>query len=128
MGRGQRAGVLSNAVIGTVVFPHMLFAPKRATLRGPESEDRDSNALTTKSRQSTMSNFSSSIKVLAMKLDLVPPSKNTACKLDESSGSHDPYACCLQVGEVRGRDVYLADGSRCSLSSECSSGSCLVSY
>lgn len=47
----------SKAVIGTVVFFHMLFAQKHATLRGPESEDHDLNALTTKSRQSTTSNF-----------------------------------------------------------------------
>ena len=35
--------MLSKAVIGTVVFFQMLFAQKRATLRGPESMDRESN-------------------------------------------------------------------------------------
>ena len=50
------------------IFPYA-FAQKRATLRGPESEDRDSNVLTTKSRRSTTSNYKSSIKILATKLD-----------------------------------------------------------
>ena len=57
------------AMIGTVVFFHMLFAQKSANLRGPESEDRYWNALTTKSRRSTTSNFKSSIKFLAKNLD-----------------------------------------------------------
>jgi hypothetical protein len=52
------------SVIGAVLFFCMLFAQKRATLRGSESEDRDSNALIN-SRQSTTSNFRSSIKFLA---------------------------------------------------------------
>jgi hypothetical protein len=48
---------------------HVLIAQKRATLRGLESEERDSNTLPTKSRQSTTSSFRSSIKTLAMNLD-----------------------------------------------------------
>jgi hypothetical protein len=57
---GHRAYVLSKAVIGAVVFFHMLFAQKRATLRGPKSEGRDPNALTTKSLRSGTYNFTSS--------------------------------------------------------------------
>jgi len=75
VGWGHRTWVLSKAAIGTVVFFHMLFAQKRETLRVPESEDRDSNALTTKSLRSTTSNYKSSIRILATNLDWLPASK-----------------------------------------------------
>jgi hypothetical protein len=61
--------------MGMVVLFHIILALKRATRRGFELEDRDSNALTVKSRQSTTSNLRSSIKVLALNLDWFPPSK-----------------------------------------------------
>ena len=50
------------------IFPYALCA-ERATLRWPESADRDLNALTTKPRRSTASKFKSSVKALAIKLD-----------------------------------------------------------
>jgi len=59
----------------------MFFAQKRANLRGPESENRDSNALTSISRRSTTSNFRSSIKVLATKLDWLPASETQRVSL-----------------------------------------------
>jgi hypothetical protein len=59
----------------------MFFAQKRATLRWAELEDRDSNALTTKSRRSTTYNFSSSIEVLATTLDWLPVSKTQRVSL-----------------------------------------------
>jgi hypothetical protein len=46
---GQKASVLSMSVIGMIVLFRVLFARKRATLREPDSEERDSNGLTTKS-------------------------------------------------------------------------------
>ena len=69
----------------------------------------------------------SSIKDLAMKLHWNPLSKR-AREVAYFCGSHEPYACCLQVGEARRSDVCLADCFWCSLSSRFSSGPCLITY
>ena len=62
--------------MGTVELFHV-----RATLRGQYSEGRDSNAFTTRSRGSKISNSRSSIKDLAIKLDWLPPSKTQRVSL-----------------------------------------------
>jgi len=103
VGRGHRAWVLSKTVIYTMVFFHALFAEKQATLHGPESEERYSIALTTTPRQPTTSYLISSNKVLAMKLDWLPPSKTHRASLFSLVGpmTHMRAVCEVKPGEAR---------------------------
>jgi len=68
VGRGLRASILKGSDRYSGIF-HAFFEQKRTTLRGAESEDRYSNALTTKFRRSTTPNFRSPTIDLATKLD-----------------------------------------------------------
>jgi hypothetical protein len=62
---------------------------QQMTLRGLEVEEFDSKAFITRCRWSTTSSLKSSIKVLAIKLDWLPPSSTHSEKAGLSRGDAD---------------------------------------